>query len=102
VNKASFESTAQDDDFQEVKRRKRHISNETLQTVKKSTKPVPPSAVVKLPPKAVSTRNLFAPVITNYMETETTEAENTLPEQEGSRKSCRPLPILMTSTTNLI
>jgi hypothetical protein len=40
VNKTSVESTAQDDDFQEVKRRKRHIYNDTSQTVKKSTKPV--------------------------------------------------------------
>jgi hypothetical protein len=39
VNKTSLESTAQDDDFQEVTRRKRHISNETSQTDKKSTKP---------------------------------------------------------------
>jgi hypothetical protein len=67
------ESTAQDDDFQEVKRRKKHISNNTSQTAKKSTKPVP-----------------------------TTEAENTQPEQEAPNKSGRPPPIVMTSTTNLI
>jgi hypothetical protein len=36
------------------------------------------------------------------MDTETTGAENTLPEQESPRKSCRPPPIVMTSTTNLI
>jgi hypothetical protein len=29
-SKTSLESTAQDDDFQEIKRRKRHISNNTL------------------------------------------------------------------------
>jgi hypothetical protein len=36
------------------------------------------------------------------MDTETTGAENTLPEQEIPKKSGRPPPIVMTSTTNLI
>jgi hypothetical protein len=45
--------------FQEVKRSKMHISNNTLQTAKKSTKPVPTSAAFKLPPKAVLTHNFF-------------------------------------------
>jgi hypothetical protein len=42
----------------------------------------PKSAAVKLPTKAVITRNFFAPLRTNNMDTETTEAENALPEQE--------------------
>jgi hypothetical protein len=41
-------STSQDDVFQEVKRHKRHISNNTSQTAKKLTKPVPTSTAVKL------------------------------------------------------
>jgi dsDNA-specific endonuclease/ATPase MutS2 len=53
VNKTSVESTTQDDNFQEVRRHKRHISNNTLQTAKNSTKPVQTSAAVKMPPKAV-------------------------------------------------
>jgi hypothetical protein len=48
VNETSVESMAQDD-FQEEKRCKRHISYDTLQTAKKSTKPVPTTAAVKLP-----------------------------------------------------
>jgi hypothetical protein len=36
------------------------------------------------------------------MDTETTGAENTLPEQEAPRKSGRNPPIVMTPTTNLI
>jgi hypothetical protein len=36
------------------------------------------------------------------MDTETSGAENILPEQEAPRKSGRPSPIVMTSTTNLI
>jgi hypothetical protein len=78
VNKTTLESTAQDDDFQEVKRRKRHIFNDTSQTAKKSTKSVPVSTAVKLPPKAVSARNFFTPLRTNDMDTETTGAENTV------------------------
>jgi hypothetical protein len=86
VNKTSVESAAQDDDYHEVKGRNRNISNNTSQTAKKSTKPVPTSAAVKLPPKAVRTPKFFAPLRTPDMDTETTGTENTLPEQEAPRK----------------
>jgi hypothetical protein len=46
--KSSLESTAPDDNFQEVKRHKRHNSNNIRQTAKKSTKPVPIFVTVKL------------------------------------------------------
>jgi hypothetical protein len=95
VNKTSVKSMAQDDDLHEVMRRKRYISNNTLQTARKSTKPVPTSA-------AMLTHNFFAPLRTTDMDTETTEAENTLPEQEASRKPGRPLPVVMTFITNLV
>jgi hypothetical protein len=36
------------------------------------------------------------------MDTETTGVENTVPEQEAPKKSGRPPPVVMTSTTNLI
>jgi hypothetical protein len=99
VNKTSVESTAQEDNFQEIKRRKGHISNNTSQTDKNSTKPV---SAVKLPPRAVLTRNFFASPRTTDMDMEATTAENVLPEQEARRKPGRPPPIVMTSTTNLI
>jgi hypothetical protein len=102
VNKTSVESTAQDDDFQELKRYKRHISNDISQTAKKSIKPVPTSVAVKLPPKSVLTCNFFAPLRTTDMDTETTGTENALPEQETPIKPGRPPPVMMTSTTNLI
>jgi hypothetical protein len=102
LNKTSSESTAQDDDFREVNKRKGHNSDGTSQSAKNSTKTVPMSAAFKLPPKAVSIRNFFAPLRTTGMDTETAGAENTLPEQEAPRKSGRPPPIVMTSTTNLI
>jgi hypothetical protein len=38
VNKTSLESMAVDDDFRELKRCKRHISSDTSQTARKSTK----------------------------------------------------------------
>jgi hypothetical protein len=77
VDKTSVESTAQDVDFREVKGRKRHISNNTSQTAKRSTKPVPTSTAFKLPLIAVVTRNFFASFRTIDMDTETTGAENT-------------------------
>jgi hypothetical protein len=100
VNKTSLESTAQIDDFQEVKRRKRHITNDTSQTTKKSTKSVPICTAVRLPPKAMSIRSFFTPLRNTDMDTKT-GAQNALPEQEASRKSSRP-PLTMTATTNLI
>jgi hypothetical protein len=93
---------AQDDEFQEAKSRKRYNSNDTSQTAKKSTETVPVSAAVKLPPKVVSTRNFFAFLRTTDMDTETAGAENNPPEQEAPRKSDRPPPIVITSTTKLI
>jgi hypothetical protein len=77
LTKTSLESAAHDDDFQEVDRLKRHISNDTSQTTKKSTVSVPKSAAGKLPTKAGITRNFIAPHRTNDMDKETTGAENT-------------------------
>jgi hypothetical protein len=101
VTKTSLELAAHDDDFQKVKRDKRHISNDTSQTAEKSTISAPKSAADKLLTKTVITRNFFAPLRTNDKDTESTETENTLPEKEAPRKSGRPPPIVMTSTTNL-
>jgi hypothetical protein len=73
----------------EVKRFKRHISCDTSQTAKKSTKSEPTPTAVKLPPKAVLIHNFFAPLRTNDMDMETTGAKNAVLEQEASRKSGR-------------
>jgi hypothetical protein len=102
VNKSSSEPTAQDDKFQEVKRHKRHDSNDNSKSAKKSTRTIPTSTDVKLPPKAVSTRNYFTPLRTTDMATETTGPKNMLLQQEAPRKSGRPPPTVTTSTTNLI
>jgi hypothetical protein len=58
VNANSVESTAQDDDFQEVKRRKRHMCNDTSQTAKKSTKSVSTSAAIQLSKSSVNSQLL--------------------------------------------
>jgi hypothetical protein len=100
-NKTSVEPTVQDDDFQEVNRRKKHISKYTSQTAKKSINPVQTSAAVKLSSKAVLTRNFFPSLSTTDMDKGTTTAMNVLPQQEAPRKSGRPSPIVP-STTNLI
>jgi hypothetical protein len=84
VNETSVETMAQGN-FQEIKRCKRHISNNTLQTAKKSTKPVPTSAAVKLPPKSVLTCNVFASFRTTDMDRETIGAEITLLKQKALR-----------------
>jgi hypothetical protein len=89
LNKTSSESTAQEDDFPEVKKCKRRYSDDTSQSAKNSTKTVPISATFKLPPKAVLTCNFFALLRITGMDTETAFAENTLPEQEAPRKSGR-------------
>jgi hypothetical protein len=74
VNKTSVQSTAQNGDFREVKTRKRSYSDDTSQAAKKSTISAPKSTAVKLPTKAVTTRNFFATLRTNN--TETTGPEN--------------------------
>jgi hypothetical protein len=102
LKKTSLESTAQDDDFWEVKKRRRHNSHDASQSAKNSNKTVPISAAFKLPAKVVSTCNFFMPLRTTGMDTETAGAENTLLEQEAPRKSGRPPSIVMTSTINLI
>jgi hypothetical protein len=94
VNKTTVESTAQDDDFQKVKRRKRHISKDTSQTVKKSTKSVPISTADKRLPKAELANALHL----SELITETRR----LPEQEALRKSGKLPPTLIASNTNLM
>jgi hypothetical protein len=61
VNETSLESKAQDDDFQEVKRCKRCISNDTSEMTMKLTKSVLISTTVKQTPKAVPTQLLRTP-----------------------------------------
>jgi hypothetical protein len=88
VNRTSVESMAQNN-FQEVMRCKRHVSNDTSQTAKKMTIPVPTSTAIKLPPEAVLTRNFFSPLRTMDMDAQTTGTESAPTEQKAPRKSGR-------------
>jgi hypothetical protein len=50
ANGTSVDSVAQDDCFQEARKCKRHISDNTPQRTKRLAKPVPTSVSVNLPP----------------------------------------------------
>jgi hypothetical protein len=95
VNKTSMESTAQDDDFQEVKRRKRRIPNNTSQTAKKWTNQS------RHPQLSSCLQKQCQPATSSHLSELLTWTQR-LPEQEALRKSGRPPEILRTSTTNLI
>jgi hypothetical protein len=86
ANKTSLEPTAQDEEFWEVKRRKRQNSNGKSQLAKKSTKTFSTSAAVKLPPKAVSTHNYFAPLRTTSMDTDYYRSREHTTGAGGSQK----------------
>jgi hypothetical protein len=87
--------TTPDDGFQEVRRRKRQSSGEAEHATKK------PVTTAPAPPKEAPTRNFFAPLRTE-MDTETSQAEATTAAESAPQKTCRPPPIILTSTTNLI
>jgi hypothetical protein len=89
-------SSTQEDGFKEVRRRKRHSTNEDAPTSKKTV-----SVAEVTTPKEVATRNFFAFMKTS-METENTGAEAASPEDTVSGKAGRPPPIIFTSTVNLI
>jgi hypothetical protein len=100
VNKTSVTSTVQDDDSNEIKRRKRNISNDTSQAAKKPTKPLPASPSIKLPSKAVLA-HIFSPGRTIDTDTETTRTEKTLSEEEATRKPGRPPTVMIIPIKNL-
>jgi hypothetical protein len=85
-----------EDGFEEVRRRKRHSSNEAAPTTKKAV-----SAAEVAPQKEVPTRNIFAPPRGKYghgfLRCRATANEETVPGKAG-----RPPPIILTSQANLI
>jgi hypothetical protein len=89
--------------LKEVRRCKRQNSQETTETEKKAATLL----TAKSGPKEVHTRNFFAPLRTET-DVERTPVEETSDgpiqssQQASSRKQDRPLPIVLTSTTNLI
>jgi hypothetical protein len=77
--------------FKEVRRRKRHSTNEAAPTSKK-----PAAEAKSTPSKEVSTRNFFAPLRAK-MDTDSSVTEATTPEETVPGKAGRPSPIILTS-----
>jgi hypothetical protein len=88
----------QEDGFKEVRRRKRHSTDEAARTIKKAVTAASPAAI-DTPPSVVATRNFFAPLMTTGMET---DSSNTPQEEAAPVKTGRPSPIVLTSAVNLI
>jgi hypothetical protein len=55
-----------------------------------------------MPPKGVVTRNFFAPLRAADMDTDASGTEATSNEEAVPGKRVKPLPIILTSITNLI
>jgi hypothetical protein len=93
--------TAKEEGFQEVRKRKRYSSNEAAKT---SKKPVVTAltAVVTTTPKAVPTKNFFAPLRVATMATEPYSVEESLQEEASGSRTGRPPPIVITAATNLL
>jgi hypothetical protein len=94
LKKIKKDSTQQEDGFKKVHRRKRHCHEESTQAMKKVALP---ESNVK-----VATRNFFAPLRTNDMDTDFPDTESTTTEKAVEEKSGRPPPIVLTSSSNLM
>jgi hypothetical protein len=90
-------AATQEDGFKEVRRRKRHNTNESATTSKKAA-----FFAVDTPSKEVATRNFFAPLRTSDMDTDFTNTEATPREAAAPAKPGRPPPVILTSAINLI
>jgi hypothetical protein len=87
---------SQDDGFKEVRKRKRHSTNEAASTSKK-----PAAEANNTTKQEVATLNFFAPLWASTMETDSSGAEATTLDDAVPGKAGRPPPIILTSTTNL-
>jgi hypothetical protein len=94
-------AATQEDDVKEARWRIRHSTEETAPISKKSV-PTTVSAAVDTPPKEVSTRNLFAPLRTCNMATDSANTESSPSEATAPAKTGRPPPITLTSAVNLV
>jgi hypothetical protein len=92
---------ATQDSFQEVRRHKRRSSNGAVRTSKMPVVAARPAAVNPTP-KAVLTRNFFAPVRAASMDTEASDTEENPQEEETLGKTCRPPPIVIAATTKVL
>jgi hypothetical protein len=95
------EKPAQNEGFQEVRRRKRHSTTETAPTPKKAV-PTGASVPVSTPPKEVATSNSFAPLRAAAMDTDSAGSEASSCKATAPGKTNRPPPVILTSAVNLI
>jgi hypothetical protein len=77
----------------EIRSGKRHSTEETARTPKKAALPASTVKVAK---------NFFAPLRTTNMDPDAPGAESNSAEETVQGKSGTPLPIVLTSATNLI
>jgi hypothetical protein len=102
IPKTTGQQTNKEDDFQEVRRWKRHATNETTRTSKKVTIQTKTPTALNIPSKEVVTRNFFAPLKAADMDADASSTEANSNEEAVPGKTDRLLPIILTSTTNLI
>jgi hypothetical protein len=102
IPKTTGQQKNKEDDFQEVRRRKRRATDETTGTSKKATVQTKTPTALNIPPKEVVTRNFFAPLKAADTDTDASGTEANSNEEAVPGKTGRPPPIILTSTTNLI
>jgi hypothetical protein len=90
-SKTPKSTATQEDGFKEVRRRKRHSTDETAPTSKRAV-PTIASDDVDTPSKVVVTRNFFAPLRAATMDTDSSSAEATPQEKAVPGKTGRPPP----------
>jgi hypothetical protein len=100
-SKTPKSAATQEDGFKEVRRRKRHSTNETVPTSKKAV-PIAASTAEDTPSKEVVTRNYFAKLRVSDMDTDSANTEASPDEAAAPAKRGRPPPIVLTSAANLI
>jgi hypothetical protein len=101
--KTTGQQTTQEDCFQEVRRPKRHATDETIGTSKKAAVQTKTSPSLNIPPpKDLVTRNFFAPLRTVDMDADAFGTEASSNEETVPGKASKPPPIIPVSTTNLI
>jgi hypothetical protein len=89
----------QEDGFTEVRRRKRHSTNEAAPKTEKAAAVVEAAAVAT--PQNVTTRNYFVPLRATSMDTDFSGAEATTHEEAVPGKTSRSPLIILISMTNL-
>jgi hypothetical protein len=100
-SKTPKSAATQNGGFKEVRRRKRHSTDETAPNSKRAV-PTAASDALHTPRKMVVPHNFFAPLRTVTMDTDSSSAEAAQQEEAVPGKIRRPPPIVITAATNLV